>query len=62
MDVESLQQARWLSVYGASIALQAQRMNVEHGRDPTPDDVAHFNREAIRLANMVVAVNGDPKR
>jgi hypothetical protein len=59
MDVESFQQARWLAVYGASVALQAQRMKADHGRTPDQEDVAYFCQEAARLANMAADASGD---
>jgi hypothetical protein len=62
VDVESFQHARWLAVYGAAVALQAQRMKVDQGRTPDEADVAYFCREAVKLANMAADAVGDPRR
>jgi hypothetical protein len=62
MDPESFKQARWLAVYGAFIAVQAQE-KLESGRGaPDQDDVNRYVEEAETLANMVAVANGDPER
>ena len=62
MDVESFQQSRWTAVYGAFVAVQAQRKMDEGRGAPDDDDVKRYCEEAEALANMVAEANGDPQR
>ncbi len=62
MDLETFQQARWLAVYGAFIAVQAQD-KIESGRGaPDQEDVDRYVEEASTLADMVAIATGDPTR
>ena len=56
------QQARWLAVYGAFIAAQAQQKMSEGRGAPDQDDVDRYVEEAATLANMVAISNKDPER
>lgn len=62
MDLESFQQARFLAVYGASVALQAQRKFDDGRGAPTQEDVKRYVEEATTLANMAAEAVGDPER
>lgn len=62
MGVEMFQQARWLAVYGAFIAVQAQQKMNEGRGAPDQDDVDRYVEEAATLANMVAITNKDPER
>lgn len=62
MGLEMFQQARWLAVYGAFIAVQAQAKTNEGRGAPDDDDVKRYVEEAVTLANMVATCNGDPER
>jgi hypothetical protein len=62
MPFETFQQARWLAVYGAFIATQAQAKMDEGSGAPDQADVNRFCEEAAELANMVAIANGDPER
>ncbi len=56
-ELDAFRRARWLAVYGASVALQAQRMKSDHGREADQSDVDYFSRQAAKLADMVDVSN-----
>ncbi len=62
MDHESFQQARWLAVYAAWVALQAHQKMAEGRGAPDQSDVDHYVEDAAELANMVAISNRDPER
>ena len=62
MGLEMFQQARWLAVYGAFVAVQAQQKMSEGRGAPDQDDVNRYVEEAETLANMVAISNKDPER
>jgi hypothetical protein len=62
MGLEMFRQARWLAVYGTSIASQVQAKIDEGNGAPDESDVARFAEEAATLANMVAVANGEPER
>jgi hypothetical protein len=62
MGREMFQQARWLAVYGAFIAAQAQQKMAEGRGAPDQSDVDRYVEEAAALANMVAVSNKDPER
>ena len=61
MDLESFQQARWLSVYGASFAHQFHEHHRRVG-DVTDKNCKGFAEEAKEIANMAAEAVGDPRR
>jgi hypothetical protein len=62
MDSESFQQVRFLAVYGAFVAAQAQAKLASGRGAPDQEDVNRYVEEAEALANMVALANGDPRR
>jgi hypothetical protein len=62
VDHETFQQARWLAVYGAFVAAQAQQKMNEGTGAPDQTDVDRYVEEAETLANMVAISNKDPER
>ena len=62
MGVEMFRQARWLSVYGAWVALQAHQKMLEGRGAPDEHDFAGYVEEATTLANMAAEAVGDPER
>lgn len=62
MDLESFQQARFLSVFGAFVAMRAHQKMVEGRGAPNAGDMARYVEEATEVANAMAEEVGDPRR
>jgi len=62
MSVEAFQQARFLAVYGAAVALAVQRYRDEHSTMPDGSAMRSIIDDAHLVANAAGLAIGDPER
>ena len=59
MTYEDFQKIKWLSVYGASIAIQSHQQLIDGKGGVLPEDMARYKEEAEAVADL--ALEGESK-
>ena len=59
MTYEDFQKIKWLSVYGAYIAIQSHQQLIDGKGEVLPEDMARYKEEAETVADL--ALEGESK-